>query len=365
MTPTKIDSRTHGFEGFEISWAGQCPWIGKACFGSEDGKLFLPVGGSDEQDEGFDVLGIFEEESINGVAFSGEFIAISSRSEVVVGARRSLSPGRINLQRLEPSFKGGAHGMVARKSGGFIAPLGLDGLLLLYWNGDRVVIQVGETSGQPVDFYKLISLDDGLNGEVFACAARDSGLLAFTVNKGLLKSPIVGHRIESLDIIDLCSLGSSSAPRAMVAMNRDGKMLWMMDVLERKPPLLIDIHELTGAVYSLLSAQGHIFILTSTELVTLPNLATNFLSRAPMDRPLGGIRLPLEAVDFFLFEEDALYVITSDGELIFRITDLVAGVVGNRGQVISHPTPAVSFVPSILKQNWSPTEATFGELVAT
>lgn len=337
--------------------------MGKACFGSEDGKLFLPVGGSGEQDEGFDVLSIFEEESINGVAFSGELVAISSRSEVVVGAKLSPSPGRINLQRLEPSFKGGAHGMVARKSGGFIAPLGLDGLLLLYWNGDRVVIQVGETSGQPVDFYKLISLDDGLNGEVFACAARDSGLLAFTMDKGLFRPPIIGHRIEGLDIIDLCSLGSASAPRAMAAMNRDGKMLWTMDVLERKPPLLIDFHELTGTVYSMLSAQGHIFILTSTELVTLPNLATNFLSGAAMDRPIDGNRISLEAVDFFLFEENFLFVITNDGEFLFRIADLIAGVAGNHGELISAPPPT-SFVPSILEQNWSSTEATFGELVA-
>ena len=114
-----VNGMGHLFPGQEISWAGHCPWTNEWCFGTESGALFLLPPSLDIPPEGVAGREIFEDEAINGVAFSGDLLAISSRSEVIVGVRRSAAGS--DLGRLEPSYKGGAHGIVANVSGGFIA----------------------------------------------------------------------------------------------------------------------------------------------------------------------------------------------------------------------------------------------------
>ena len=365
-----VNAVSRGFHGQEISWVGHCPWTGKVCFGTEDGVLILTVSESNFSDKPSYGIQVFKDETINGVAFSGDFVAISSRNEVAFAMRVALdhfqsssTEPSFSLNRMEPSFTGGAHGVVASRFEGFIAPIGVDGLLHIRLNGEQLEFQVGRVDEKMIDFYKLITLDGTSVGEVLACAARESGLLAIETTNDLREPSIVAHQIDGLDVIDVCSLNSSLAPRAVVALERDGGLLWTKDVLERKPPLLMRFEALTGTGYSVLSAQGHVFLLTSTELVTLPNLANDFLSGVPMNRLLAAKTIPIEALDIFLVDNATMYVIGADGEFSLHLSDLVAGIVGTHGELVADPTPAVSFVPTIIEREWSTTEMVFGELV--
>ena len=346
MKDAIIEGVSHRFTGHELTWAGYCPWTDAACFGTEDGMLLWPVG-SDVEPEGTIRLSIFEGEAINGVAFSGDLVAISSRSEVRVGF--SLSPQGPETVRLYPPFNRGAYGVVARAAGGFIAPLGRGGLLFITCDEDRAAYRVGTIVGPPEDFCKLAPLGSGPDGEVFACAARTSGLIAFIIGDEIMRKPIIGHGIEGIDIVYVCSMRSDSAPRAAVALNRDARLLLTHDVLERRPPLMLGFDDLAGTAYSVHSAHGHIFILTSTELVTLPNLAADFLAGAPMDRVRDTFVMPIQASEAFLVGDDDLFVIAEKRESFMRLADLARGVSlrsGGEGLVQT----AVSFlVPSIFQ----------------
>ncbi len=90
----------------EVTWAGESPWYGRYCLGTESGKLLLV------EDSGAQVKVLFEEvlaeEAINGVAFWSDFIGVSTRSEVVVYHR-----DRSDKLDLVCAGPGGAHGIVA------------------------------------------------------------------------------------------------------------------------------------------------------------------------------------------------------------------------------------------------------------
>ncbi len=346
------------FAGHEISWAGFCPWTGKPCFGTGDGKLLL-LGDAEEESKGVPALHIFEDEAVNGVAFSDSHMAISSRSQVrfmpsPLGSGSPLPPQLICDQ--------GAHGVSALESGGFIAPLGHDGLLLMQQNGNDPTIRVGRIPGKPINFYQLNALEQGPSGEIFAAAARTSGLLSLTLQGESITSWNT-HRFEGIDIVSVCSLKSASWPRAVVALNRDGRLLWTVDILEDKPPQMIELDGLTGTMNSVFSAHGHVFTLTDSKLITMPHLAEKFLTGVAMNLPIDAMDLSIEAVDAFLVGDDELFVIAGDEVFSFSVNDLVAGTSRNPGTLIADPSQGVSFRPSILKLDWSISEPAFGELV--
>ena len=346
----------------EVSWVGICQWTGNPCFGTEDGKLLLPAGGVDGEGVRAYKMDVFKSEAINGVAFSGDCLAVSSRSEVFFGSK---SPLKLNEISPLTVYNGGAHGVVASTTGGFFAPLGFDGLLHMQWSGGPATLRIGKPNDQAVDFCKVIVLDNEFKGDIVVCAVRESGLLTIKMREDLVSSPIIEHRSEGVDVVDVCSLKSAFAPRAVVALDRDGRLLWTRDVLDQNPPLAVNLDGLKGTVYSVLSTQGHVFVLTSTELVTLPNLADNFLSGLPMDRPLEAKILRMkDAVDIYLADDENIHAIDGDQLFLLPLADLVAGTIGIHGEMSSESDSAVPVVPSIIKRNWSITEGVFDELVA-
>ena len=114
---------------FEVSWVGECPWTNTLCLGGEDGQLLIESAGPTEMGRRKPWLMQVATDAINEAAFVGDLIAVSSRNEVVV-ARRS-TPEHDALDRYDLRFIGGAHGVVASRSGAFLAPIADQGLLML------------------------------------------------------------------------------------------------------------------------------------------------------------------------------------------------------------------------------------------
>ena len=312
----------------------------------------LPKSPKFQEKERASELAIFEDEAINGVAFFEDMVAVSSRAEVTL---RKVSSDLDSL-RVIASYEGGSHGVVATEAGRFVAPLGHDGLLFMRGDAEQSTIEVGQIADGCANFYKIISLKSESNGEVLAAAARSSGLLAISLRTGSSKPSVLGHRTENMDIVDICSLDSTSAPRAVVGLDHSGRLVWSMDIFESKQPLVLDLGDLAGTPYSILSARGHLFILTSSELIALPHMVRRFLDGEEIDRRIIANSLEISAVDAFLLNDDELFVTAEDRDVSHRVNDLVARFASAPHALSSDQNHRIALNPSFLRPDWLPQE---------
>ena len=110
---------------FEISWAGGSPGRPGYWFGSDDGRIqFIGLGDAGS-------IGPFavspSREAINGIAFAGGLMAVSTRNDVTC-----LTASDLGGEHVEPTvYPGGAHGVIGTSSGGLAAPMGRRGVLLI------------------------------------------------------------------------------------------------------------------------------------------------------------------------------------------------------------------------------------------
>ncbi len=280
------------------------------CFGTESGKLLVPRPDAEEI-----ILGPVSEEAINGVAFSGNLVGLSTRSGVVIGDRPIKQGEHFQVKH----FDGGAHDIVATANG-LLAPLGIDGLLLHTSGANHPYrTKVGQFR-PPLNFHKIARLGLDGNAEVFACAARNFGIAAISLDQDEVGASIL-HPFSELDLIDVCSLRSSQWPLAAVAVGIDRTLLLSRDILNERPGTL-RIGGLTGKAYSVLCSHGHLFLLTSNSLVILPDLAKRFLEGQPIDRPMRTISMPIHAVDAFL-AYDEIFLILPDKCEHYHISELI------------------------------------------
>ena len=126
--------------------------------------------------------------------------------------------------------------------------------------------------------------------------------------------------------------------------------------------------ELVGTAYSVLSAQGHICVLTSTEMVTFPNLATDFLAGNPIGRSRDVSEMPIRAVDAFLAGEEAILLIGEEKVVSQDIAGLAEGVgispsgsglFAMSGAVVTHPTHLAFLQPRLPHPTWRTTQSRF------
>ena len=287
--------QSHGLKGQEISWAGGCPWTGGLCLGTDGGVIAMPIEGVGMQEPD---LWHVAREPINGVAFAGDFIGVSTPAEVVL-LRRDPSTGDIG--RVGEPFGGGAHGIVATASGTFLAPLDGDRLLEMACDGRGHTMGVVHFSQDSLNLYKLAGLGVVDGEEVFACAARKGGLLTFASGRGQIHPPIIRHPLAGLDLVGVCPLGSPGHPRAVAGLGADGTLVFCRDIREGKfTGLRFD--GLRVVAYELLAARGHLFVLTRDSLLALPGLATRFLEGQPL-APTPAIEVPIRGSDAFLLPD--------------------------------------------------------------
>lgn len=114
---------TFTIPGEEITWAGECPWTARYCFGTASGKIVFQV--PDEADElesttEFQVSDL----PVNEVAFWKDLIGIATLGAVLIyrGPLQERELTRI------AGWPGRARGMIATPRGLMLAAMGSEGL---------------------------------------------------------------------------------------------------------------------------------------------------------------------------------------------------------------------------------------------
>jgi hypothetical protein len=300
---------------FEISWAGENPWNGGLCFGSDDGRLKTTNLGNTQ---GPPITRVAESgEAINGVAFSGSRMAVSTRSEVVL-----IDLGRPGSQQgTRTVFDGGAHHVIATTAGGFLAPLGVDGLLMTICEPGPVQLwKAFRLRERATNLYKLAHLQNNR----FICAARHDGCLVITLSPD---GPVNNRnfRASGLDVVDVCSLGSTQYPFRAAYLGADCSLYLSRDVLNGPPPQTLRFNKLRGVAYSLLCSQERLFLVTSEAIYVFPDLASTYLSGNYVGSPTRVKEIPLKAVDAYI-AYDRLLIVMPDMAMMASVGELAGGV---------------------------------------
>jgi hypothetical protein len=315
MIPALVERRSLRFPGHEITWAGECPWTGGLCFGSEDGVLLFPG----IQPENPDRVGTIKAsgEAVNGAAIWREYVGVSTRGDVNL-YRRGPAPAAISPVASIPN---GAHGIVATAAGRFYAPMGPTGL----WRLDAGRIEAGnytiDRALDAVNFYRVFPLESSAEVDLLACAARASGLLAISSKEN--RSEVRGLVSPGMDFIDVCSIATAESPRAVAGLSLDGSVVLLRDILAPAPPKTFPLAGLRGTPYSVLSGGGLLFILSSEELVAFPDLIAWYVDDEPHDRPFRYRSTPIRAVDAFVASGKHLILVLDDEILLSEIRGLV------------------------------------------
>lgn len=293
---------------FPITWAGRGRHDDEFCFGAEDGRLrFTTINGDLIDDT---LVDNDHSEVVNGVAFHRNFVAVSSRAEVVFWKM----PQPPDERWAPASCSYGSHGVIATGLGDFLCPLGPNGVMRARLSApqDSLPIDRIRASDQALDYYKLISLEsDG--AELLVCAVRKNGI-ATVESLGGADTPLLNFTIHGeLDVIDVCSLESAAAPRAAAGLCRDGTLLFFNDILDQACRVSLRFDEIQGTAYRILSAQEMTIVLTSHGLYVLPRLLERVRqSQGGVAPPVSGIIEPLEAIDANLVGEHWLLVVMTD-----------------------------------------------------
>jgi len=315
--------RSFNIPGEEITWAGECPWNDRYCFGTESGKVVFLVGSDAGQPEL--ATESVSNEAVNDVAFWKNLVGITTRSEVQV-YRGPLSEAGLSLVGGLPS---GAHGIVATPRGRLLAPMGIEGLFC--FDGARASQSQGwiDRPAQGVrNYYKVVYLGESDGNEILACATRTDGLARIELD-ATNTSRAVSLTAPSVDLIDVCPLRSEEWPFAVAGLSLDRSLVFVRDILglSEENPRRLRFDGLRGTPYSLLYAVGHILLLTSAEIVIFPDLASRFLAGEALDHPVAAYHSPVQAVEAFIASESYLMVVTGEGVRVSEI--LPVGLTGD------------------------------------
>ena len=312
------------FPDFEVSWAGENPWNGGYCFGTEDGKL-IPT--SIDSFRGLPpMLASDSGEAVNGVAFSRRvMMAVSTRSKVVF--HEFNSPDLSDYKQFD--FDGGAHGVISTTAGGFVAPLGIDGILSVDRSpGSNWSMRIFSSGNEKINFYNLVLLWGDGKKDVIVGAARDRGILSLVLAARDGRVTFESYRffgMPGLDLVGVCSMSSPEWPNAAVGLGRDGSVHFCRDVLGDHPPHMFRFNKLQGAAYTILHHAGHLFILTNEALYTLPGLAARYLSGEFRGGRASVRESPLDAADIYL-AHGRLLLVMADHVIDALVDDLVSEI---------------------------------------
>jgi hypothetical protein len=321
-----ISSKSLDFSGTQVTWAGEFSWTHDLCFGTEDGSISV----RDENGREIRFAQIIESrEPINGIAFSGDALAVSTCGELLV--RRFLFPTNHAYEHL---YKIGTHGVISFGRRGFVAPLGPMGAMTIEPKPEGL-FQRRVFSGRDAElyFYKMAHLGSTSTGEdIIACAARSDGIMALTIGRDGIPVELGVRKCHgkqphaSVDIIDVCRLPSDVYPFAAVSFGIDNSLHFSRDLRREHIPISVKIAEMQGTAYSVLTAHGHIFMLTSDAFYFVPGLAARFLDGASLNGRLTVHRGPIEALDCMLAYDRYLILLAENGVQLIEISKMLAGL---------------------------------------
>ncbi len=295
---------TLAFSGFDVCFAdGQSRFL---VFGSEDGRLiFADRNGKKLGDT---VRSVSEsQEAVNGYANIANCHAIGTRSELTL-IWNLFNEGPIGQSHIEH----GVHGVVATANNMFVAPAGRSGLMFIKPSrGDtEQTVLISNDPDKTLNFYGATALLNENKEDVIVNAMRAGGIAA-----GILSPDLGSHRVQrifpkDIDIVDVCSLGSSLA---VAALGKDGTILVFRDILTDREPHQTRFRTVEGVAYRIVHARGHLFVLTSKGLYVLANLASRILAGRLQKHDITQVLpLAMSAVDMTVHVNQNIYIVTDE-----------------------------------------------------
>jgi hypothetical protein len=191
----------------------------------------------------------------------------------------------------------------------------------------------------PLNYYALTRLGNAAGKEVLACAGRTDGLIRLQFENDDEQSLITRLTAPGVDFVDICSLGSDRWPFAVAALCQDRSVILVRDVLTDEPPQTLRLNGIRGTPYSIRSALGHLFILTSTHVTVFPNLGCWYLGSERIDPPLNYRQRSVQADDIFIARDIELLVLTDDGVEIDDIPTLVGSHLSSNQAILESNIP--------------------------
>jgi hypothetical protein len=278
-------------------------------------------------------------EAVNGVAFSNDAMAVSTRAEVVFFRNRPGSDGQKSDRAV---YSGGAHGVVSIPSGQFIAPLGPKGLLLMALEpGGFQPIKTFGPKGKGFNFYKLAFSGTTDGRDVVLCALRRGGWATYT-RDGRSGSFSVSSRTD-LDVVDVCPIRSDRFPFAAVALGIDRSLHFIENVTAPGRVTSLYLGDLRGTAYRVFSHGELIILLTSEALYHMTDLAGLCLGGGRVDKPMSVWGIDLHAVDASIARDRCLLVVRPDGGVTEVAIDDLAGADGRTSSI--NPVVRSDYLP--------------------
>lgn len=302
------------FKDFEVSWAGPHPREDGFCFGSDDGRLLFTDSDGTLLQEGPEQPPP-SGEAINGVAFIGHWMAVSTRKELRLFTLSRHAGERIRCAELPV----GAHGIIASASGHFFAPLGRSGILFCKPKDGPEQTLIISSGAEEAYIYRLVALRPASGGEIIACAARGSGVAAMEFKGQDEQHTLSTFGHEGLDVVDLCPLGIDPSGRGIAAVGKDRTIVFFRDVLTDRNPIAVEYPSIEGTAYRLLSKRGYLFLLTSAGLYVIARLINHFLNGSDRDALTPVLAMPMEAVDAYVGGDRWVLIVMPDGVLRFDV----------------------------------------------
>jgi hypothetical protein len=287
--------------GPDITWAGANPFEQGLSFGLENGSIVFT---SDKT--GKRVLHPQMSpsgEPINGLAGIGAYsLAVSTRAEV------SFIQLDLPNDRRRAVFPGGSHGVIATKSGYFVAPLGPAGLLVVKpTNADQQPMNVTDKNEGQLYFSRVAALSDNKGREVLIFANRRNGFGTSSFNGDEGGRHVHTMRFEGIDVIDVCPVAPNS--HAAIAISMKAEVLWIQDASRHDDPLAMRLSGVEGPVYRVLATPRHLFVLSSKALYVWTDLVEHVLFNDKVLPNPSPLVLPVKAVGMSLIRDEHLFLV--------------------------------------------------------
>jgi hypothetical protein len=302
---------------FGISWAGANPLGEGFCLGSERGHIVL----TDTKGQPISLLGRASAsgEAINGVAFSRNWLAVTTRKDV-----NFIPLSLLDSRHLEALvISGGASDVAVAPSGHFVIPLGRAGLMVVNPGlALGIPVLLGNPEHQGPNFSQVVTFAGQGGTDLIVCAGR-RGVGFTTFREGSSSYALNTVRFRNLDIVAVCSIGVPQQPLALVAASRDGSLIFFRDIVHDKNPQTLKFKGVSGTVYRVLSARGDIYLLTSHGLFGLFKLADDFRAGVTAGEFTTNIlRIPVEASDANIVDQKWLLAAGVDRLFVFDVQSM-------------------------------------------
>jgi hypothetical protein len=337
-----VMANAYSIEGQDISWAGECPWTNELCVGTEKGLLFFLNADHDPGESLTPIVG--GHDAVNGVAFGASELVVTTRQSVNVGQSVSASPW--HLRNLTHAFRGGAHSVIASHNSGFLAPIGDDGILLLRnFSAETCDAHIARHPEVRFNCLQIASLGMRSGVETIACACRSDGVFAFALQNGIPTGTLIGHHLGQ-DIVSICPVNDPRYPFAVIAISRNKRVYFFRNILEEKVPLSVEFDGLQGTPYTIMVVEGHLIVHSSSRLITLPNVAKDFLDDRSLMSDFEISQLLIEASGAFPTFEGNVLLTTIPSLSLLSISDIVNRLIGQEDADLPPKTRRVS-IPAV------------------